>query len=88
MVISFWASFTVSVDKTTLLSTLTVKEAQKLITDGYICGGMLPKLKNCIDAVLAGVQRVHIIDGRKQHCLLLEFFTDQGVGTAILNDEN
>lgn len=75
-------------DKTTLLSTLTVKEAQKLITDGYICGGMLPKLNNCIDAVLAGVQRVHIIDGRKQHCLLLEFFTDQGVGTAILNDEN
>lgn len=74
-------------DKSTLLSTLTVPEAEKLILDGYIHGGMLPKLRNCIDAVIAGVQRVHIIDGRKQHCLLLEFFTNKGVGTAILSDE-
>ena len=74
-------------DKNTLISTLTVKEAEKLITDGYIRGGMLPKLRNCIDAVLAGVQRVHIIDGRKQHCLLLEFFNHKGFGTAILSEK-
>jgi acetylglutamate kinase len=74
-------------DKSTLISTLTVAEAGKLIEDGYIKGGMLPKLRNCIEAVEQGVQRVHIIDGRKDHCLLLEFFTNKGVGTAILNDE-
>lgn len=74
-------------DKSTLISVLTVLEAEKLITDGFIRGGMLPKLRNCIEAVEKGVQRVHIIDGRKEHCLLLEFFTNKGVGTAILSDE-
>lgn len=72
-------------DKNTLISVLTTAEAEKLIEDGYIKGGMLPKLKNCIEAVQQGVQRVHIIDGRKDHCLLLEFFTNKGVGTAILS---
>ena len=48
---------------------------------------MLPKLQNCIDAIKSGVSRVHILDGRLEHCLLLEFFTDNGVGTAIISDE-
>ena len=49
-------------------------------------GGMLPKLSNCIDAIEAGVSRVHIIDGRIPHSILMEIFSDRGVGTAILGD--
>lgn len=71
-------------DKSSLISVLTLTEAEDLIEDGFIGGGMLPKLKNCIDAVKSGVTRVHILDGRKEHCLLLEFFTNQGIGTAII----
>ena len=47
---------------------------------------MLPKLNNCVDAVESGVSRVHIMDGRTPHCLLLEIFTDKGIGTAILSE--
>lgn len=75
-------------DPDTLISELTVSEARKLIGDGYIGGGMLPKLNNCIDAIENGVSRVHILDGRIAHCLLLEIFTNKGIGTAILNDES
>lgn len=74
-------------DKNTLISVLTLEKANQLMEDGYIGGGMLPKLKNCIDAVENGVNRVHILDGRKEHCLLLEFFTNRGIGTAIINNE-
>lgn len=74
-------------DKSTLISELTVQEAHKLIEDGYIGGGMLPKLNNCIDAIDNGVSRVHILDGRIAHCLLLEIFTNKGIGTAILGNE-
>ena len=74
-------------DKSTLISELTVSDAKKLITDGFIGGGMLPKLNNCIDAIEHGVSRVHILDGRIPHCLLLEIFTNKGVGTAILSDD-
>lgn len=74
-------------DKETLISVLTLQEAHSLIDEGYIGGGMLPKLNNCIDAVENGVNRVHILDGRKAHCLLLEFFTNRGIGTAIIKDE-
>ncbi len=73
-------------DPATLMSVLTLSDAEDLIRDGYIGGGMLPKLKNCIDAVNCGVSRVHILDGRRPHCLLLEFFTEKGVGTAIIDD--
>lgn len=73
-------------DPETLISELTVKEARELMEDGYIGGGMLPKLNNCIDAIEHGVSRVHILDGRIPHCLLLEIFTNKGIGTAILND--
>lgn len=74
-------------DKNTLISVLTLDKADELINNGFIGGGMLPKLKNCIDAVRGGVSRVHILDGRMEHCLLLEFFTNRGIGTAILNNE-
>ena len=74
-------------DKSTLISELTVSDAKSLIGDGYIGGGMLPKLNNCIDAIENGVSRVHILDGRIAHCLLLEIFTNKGIGTAILGDK-
>lgn len=73
-------------DPSTLISELTVSEAHALMDDGYIGGGMLPKLNNCIDAIESGVQRVHILDGRIPHCVLLEIFTNKGIGTAILQD--
>lgn len=73
-------------DKSTLISELTVSEAGELIGNGAIGGGMLPKLNNCIDAIENGVSRVHILDGRIPHCLLLEIFTNKGIGTAILGE--
>ncbi|BAK48119.1 acetylglutamate kinase [Clostridium sp. SY8519] len=72
-------------DPSTLISELTVQEAKQLLESGCIGGGMLPKLQGCIDAVENGVSRVHILDGRIAHCLLLEIFTNRGIGTAILN---
>ncbi|BCK00453.1 acetylglutamate kinase [Anaerocolumna chitinilytica] len=75
-------------DKETLISVLTLEKADELMQNGFIGGGMLPKLKNCIDAVKGGVSRVHILDGRMEHCLLLEFFTNRGIGTAIINNES
>lgn len=74
-------------EKDTLISELRVSEARELIGDGFIGGGMLPKLNNCIDAIENGVSRVHILDGRIAHCLLLEIFTNRGIGTAILGDK-
>lgn len=74
-------------DKSTLISELKISEAKKLIEDGFIGGGMLPKLNNCIDAIENGVSRVHILDGRIPHCLLLEIFTNKGIGTAILSKD-
>ena len=73
-------------DKTSLISRMNVPEAQKFLASGMVGGGMLPKLQNCIDAIKAGVSRVHILDGRIEHSLLLEFFTDHGIGTAIIGD--
>ncbi|OYO76154.1 acetylglutamate kinase [Lachnotalea glycerini] len=70
----------------TLISELTIPEAKEFLKSGNVGGGMLPKLQNCIDAIESGVSRVHILDGRIEHCLLLEFFTNKGIGTAILNE--
>ncbi len=67
----------------TFISHLTVEEADELIKSGCIGGGMLPKLNNCTDAIKSGVNRVHILDGRIAHSLLLEIFTDTGVGTMF-----
>ena len=72
-------------DTSTLISEMTVEEAYSLIDDGSITGGMVPKIKSCIDAINSGVSRVHILDGRIPHCVLLEIFTNKGIGTAILN---
>ncbi len=74
-------------DKDSLISEMTVEEAQKFVEEGGVGGGMLPKLQNCIDAIKSGVSRVHILDGRIPHCLLLEIFTNKGIGTAIIDSE-
>ena len=74
-------------DRTSLISELTIPQAKEFLKSGNVGGGMLPKLQNCIAAIEAGVSRVHILDGRIQHCLLLEFFTNKGIGTAIIGDE-
>lgn len=74
-------------DPDTLISELTIDDARKLMENGNIGGGMLPKLTNCIDAIENGVSRVHILDGRILHCLLLEIFTNKGIGTAIINNK-
>lgn len=73
-------------DKTTLIPEMDLKQAQEFIDKGVVGGGMLPKLNNCITAIENGVSRVHILDGRVEHCLLLEFFTEKGIGTAILKE--
>lgn len=73
-------------NKDTLISEMTIPEAEEFLQSGNVGGGMLPKLQNCIDAIKSGVSRVHILDGRIEHSLLLEFFTDRGVGTAIIGD--
>ena len=73
-------------DKSTFISRLTASQAESLISEGVIRGGMLPKLGNCTSAVRNGVNRVHILDGRIPHCMLLEIFTNQGIGTAIIQD--
>ncbi|SDB62444.1 MULTISPECIES: acetylglutamate kinase [unclassified Butyrivibrio] len=73
-------------DPSSFISRLTCSEADALIASGNIGGGMLPKLENCSNAVKEGVHRVHILDGRIPHCLLLEFFTNKGVGTMFMPD--
>lgn len=71
-------------DERTLLSTVHVKEIEQLIADGVIRGGMIPKIEACVKAVKAGVRKTHIIDGRIPHSMLLEFFTNEGIGTQII----
>ena len=74
-------------DKSTFIDRISADQADELIASGIIGGGMLPKLNNCTSAIRNGVSRVHILDGRIPHSLLLEIFTNEGVGTAICNDE-
>ncbi len=74
-------------DKDSLISAMTAEEAQAFVDGGGLGGGMLPKIQNCIDAIHSGVSRVHILDGRIPHCLLLEIFTNKGIGTAILGGD-
>lgn len=73
-------------DKSSFISRITASDAEKLIADGIIGGGMLPKLNNCTQAIKNGVNRVHILDGRIPHCLLLEIFTNEGIGTVIVKE--
>ena len=71
-------------DESTLLSHVTAAEVERLEAEGVISGGMLPKVDACVRAVQAGVHKAHMIDGRVPHSLLLEIFTDEGVGTEIV----
>ena len=74
-------------DPESFISRISVQDAEELIGTGLVGGGMLPKLRNCTEAIRGGVRRVHILDGRVPHCLLLEIFTEAGVGTAIVGDQ-
>ncbi len=75
-------------DKSSFISRISVTEAEELIAGGMIGGGMLPKLSNCTDAVRGGVKRVHILDGRVPHSILLEIFTNKGNGTMFYDDSD
>lgn len=74
-------------DPESLISSLPIGQLEALKKDGIIGGGMLPKLESCAEAIRAGVHKVHLIDGRMPHSLLLEIFTNKGVGTEITEDE-
>ena len=74
-------------DPDSVMSTLNIGEVEKLIHEKVIAGGMLPKVQSGVEALNAGVKKIHMIDGRMPHSLLLEIFTDKGVGTEIVQDE-
>lgn len=74
-------------DPDSLVSHLSKKEAEDLIAQGIISGGMIPKVECCLDAIKQGVRAAHIIDGRMKHSLLLELFFDMGIGTMITNEK-
>jgi acetylglutamate kinase len=74
-------------DESTLISTLAMKDANTLINRKVIQSGMIPKVRACMSALAAGVSKTHIIDGRISHSLLLEIFTDKGIGTEIVKDK-
>lgn len=73
-------------DPESLIHSLSAAEARRLISDGTIAGGMIPKIEGCLDTLARGVGKIHIIDGRLRHSLLLEIYTTSGVGTEIVRD--
>ena len=73
-------------DPSTLIPAITVSEAKQLFEEGIICGGMIPKVDCCIDAIEKGVKHVVIMDGRVPHSILMELLTDEGAGTMVLGD--
>lgn len=73
-------------DDSSLITHIKAEQARKMIKDGSISGGMIPKVECCLAGVEAGVQHVHILDGRVEHCLILEIFTNEGIGTMIEGD--
>ena len=75
-------------DKSSLISRITVAEINRLISEGVISGGMIPKVQGCINAVLGGVGRTHIVNGTIPHPILLEIFTDKGIGTMVTLKED
>jgi acetylglutamate kinase len=75
-------------DPTSLIRQLDIPQARQLVTDGVVSGGMIPKLSCCIRSLAQGVRSAHIIDGRVPHSLLLEIFTDAGIGTMIVSSEH
>ncbi len=74
-------------DPSTIIKSIDRKEAFQLIDEGVIAGGMIPKVKSAVDALNAGVRKVHFIDGRLPHTLLLEIFTPEGIGTEIVREQ-
>ena len=75
-------------DPSTLVTNITPEKAHKLMEDGIIQGGMIPKVECCLDAIEGGVNRVFILDGTKPHAILMEMLTDEGIGTMFLREEN
>lgn len=71
-------------DEDTFIPTLSFENAQELMNEGKIDGGMIPKVKACVTALAAGAKKTHIVDGRQPHTILLEIFTDSGVGTEVV----
>jgi len=74
-------------DPTSLIHSLGEREARRLIAEGVVGTGMIPKVEACLDTLNKGVRKIHIIDGRIRHSLLLEIYTTSGVGTEIVHDE-
>ena len=74
-------------DPKTLIHSLTATQARQLISDGAIESGMIPKVEGCVETLDKGVRKIHIIDGRLRHSLLLEIYTNKGVGTEMLRDD-
>lgn len=72
-------------DPASMINSLTADDAKKLLASGAIVGGMIPKIQACLETIERGVEKIHIINGRLRHSLLLEIFTSQGVGTEIIN---
>jgi acetylglutamate kinase len=75
-------------DETSVISTISTNDIPELIKNGILSGGMLPKIASCVEALDAGINKVHMIDGRLRHSLLLEIFTGSGVGTEILRPDS
>lgn len=73
-------------DENSFISTLTFEKAQELIIRGKIDGGMIPKVRACITALSGGAKKTHIIDGRAEHTILMEIFSDEGVGTEVVKE--
>ncbi|OGV51809.1 MAG: acetylglutamate kinase [Lentisphaerae bacterium GWF2_44_16] len=71
-------------DEKSIISTIKVSEVDSMIKEGVISGGMIPKIRSCLHAIEAGAEKVHMVDGRVRHSLLLEIFTDSGIGTEIV----
>ena len=74
-------------DPGSIIPTVRASELEGYIAKGIVAGGMIPKLRSGVDALRAGVKKIHLVDGRMSHSLLLEIFTDRGVGTEIISDE-
>ena len=75
-------------DENTVIPTIRTDKIPELIRNKVLSGGMLPKINSCVHALEAGINKVHMIDGRVRHTLLLEIFTDEGVGTQIVRPDS
>ena len=74
-------------DENTLINVVHTYEVPGLVEEGVISGGMIPKMECCVDAIHGGVDRVHILDGRIPHSILIELLSDKGIGTMMIHEE-